>query len=1276
MKKARTYLLRILTVLIGAALVVFVAAQTTWVRSWVKAQIEAAVSEGTNGTLSIESLSGVLLGNVTLEGVVLRVEEDTLANLGRLDVEFSVLGLLSQSAVVDELTIDGLDVRLERSVDGSWNVDRVALSEDSSQNAEEPKAPFPWTIRVNHLRISDGSVIVQTRDSSGAHTMTVSGFLLVGSMTYSEEHTEGRIDSLSFTMHNPDLVLRHFAAHAQVERGALIVSDAEIATQANALSLSGQLGLEEGVPSRLTVSSGPLDFSEIPGLPPALNREIHPVLTGSAELLDDDVTGRILLTRDGEQLRCEGTVRNVSTEFTTSLKMELDRFDLGSWFPARFPASSLTGVVQIESSGIDLEQMDADLTVALKRSEAFGRSMESLTASASIHAFTVRGEIGTEGPFGSVHASVVIQDIRTMSGYDAYFSADHLDLSVLTENEELRSNLWLEGGLTGSGVDLSTASAALDIRVHGSMRDTLDIDTLQASAELADGNVYVRQLHIVHAAFGADVAGEFGFDETVLVAGTVRVLDAAPILALAGINAEVAGAGDLEIDVHGRVDSLEGKVGYVLSQVRYESFHADTLAGTVTASLVGKRVVVSGDVAGFKLLAEGVSAESVNAIAQYRDGMLVLSSAVDFGQGLTLAVDGRGWPGDTTLVEISKLAIEVGDDAWATGPDSVRLAIAGTKLELEGLVLESKSQVIMLGGVFDSEDSVDLWVIMDSTEIGSLSSYAGLPVKVGGTVTMDLRLRGSAAHPFINADLEAWNVSFDGQLVGGVVVDATARDSGIVWDLTLTDRFGNTVGSYGRLPYVAGIKGVSVLKDSSLSVHFETQGYDLRWISSLRDDISQVAGTLGARLDLTGTFSRPSISGMIDVRGGALFLPAIGLDIRDLVLNAGADGSRVRLDSLRARVGGGTITASGTAMLPLTESVPGSDSVSFVLKANQVSVDAPRRYEVQANSEIAAVFVNDQLEYSGSIAVPQARIYLPSVFTTLSATRRSTDRPLLVQATVPFDSVAAFRADSARRERRGAPVIGKHTRGKVDLSIPGNTWIQSPNINVELYGDLTATQTDTLLELEGTLTISRGTVQILGKRFLVRRGNAKFSRGPSVNPLITLELEYRFRDANRQDRYLTARLTGKADSPNITFVLDEKPVTQQDAISYLIFGRSVDELTLNQQSSVSGGDDNVAGAMAFDMLGAQLSNMIAQRVGLDVVEIKSTDGTKAGTLTAGKYIAEGVFVSYEKGFGEYGVNETIPEVFTIEYELIRSMFVQFVQANDRRSGADLIFKLE
>jgi autotransporter translocation and assembly factor TamB len=94
------------------------------------------------------------------------------------------------------------------------------------------------------------------------------------------------------------------------------------------------------------------------------------------------------------------------------------------------------------------------------------------------------------------------------------------------------------------------------------------------------------------------------------------------------------------------------------------------------------------------------------------------------------------------------------------------------------------------------------------------------------------------------------------------------------------------------------------------------------------------------------------------------------------------------------------------------------------------------------------------------------------------------------------------------------------------------------------------------------------------------------------------------------------------------------------------------------------------------MLGAQLSNVIAQQVGLDVVEIKSTDGTKAGTLTAGKYIAEGVFISYEKGFGEYGVNETIPEVFTIEYELIRSLFVQFVQANDTRSGADIILKIE
>jgi translocation and assembly module TamB len=1275
MKKARKYALRFLSVVVSMALLVFAAAQTTWVRQWLKGLMESAVSDGTNGVLSIHSLGGTLFGDVSLEGVTLTVDGDTLARLEQLEVRFSLWDLLSKEVTVHDLRIERLDARINRDARGLWNIDRLAKPAELKESVVEDTAPSAWGIHAEQIRLLESSVVVGSRDSSGAGAITVRNLALCGTMELAASHSSFRVDSLCFSMRHPDIELRRLTADAVIQDGALIVRQAEIATAANVINLSGQYGLRNGVRSNVAFSSGPLQLSEIPGLPSELKRDLHPVARGAAELAGDDLSVDVILARQKEQVRVSGTIEGLSTEFRAALRTELQHLDVGAWFPTILPPTDLSGVLDVRLTGLEADRLNAGLSASFARSRILDRTVDTLIVRARLQGHALEGTAALSGRFGSGRVEAAIRDVRSFRGYDISLDATNLDLSAPLKDERATSDLSVKARVRGEGVNPKNAAGELALLATGTIGKDLTIDSLTTSAEFNRGKIRVRDFTFVSPDLGVWGRGEIGPDGTLSAKTKLNILNPERFALVLGLDSSIAGTGTLDVAADGNLDTLVGRADFALAGVRYDTYGADSLLGSALVSLVHGDVGVSGPLAATGLVISGIRAEKVEAVGRYGGGMIDATASLRLEEGLSATVEGNVELGDTTRVVIPSLAIEFGEDTWTSRPDTVVVAVSGPMVELSRFVLRSGAQSIHAGGKFDSDDSVDIVLAIDQMDIGPASKHMGLDLPMSGTVNASIAMTGAAASPSMRAKVSLRNIVLAGVQAGEATLEASARDSGISWDLGLVDLVGNRVLATGRVPYQIGVGGITLAKDSSIAARLETSGYDVRWIRSLSDKFEQVAGRLTARLDLSGYLSRPSVDGMIALSGGALSIPSAGLDVRDFELAGRVKNSMFTLDSLSAHVGGGLLKASGTALLPFATPSSGPDSAQLIVSGRQLAAKSPRKYEVKVDTDLRLSLTSRGLDYSGTITVPESRIFLQGILTAGTSTRRSSDRPMLVQMTKPADSLQESSAEARKGERRGMPIIGKQTNGRLTLSFPKNTWIQSPNINAEFYGDLNAFQTDSLLELEGTIKISRGTVQLLGKRFQVRDGRAEFSRGPRINPAFVVELEYRFRDANRQERSLIARLTGNLESPNMIFALDEKPITQQDAISYLIFGRSVDELTLNQQSSVSG-NSGAAGSAAFDMLGAQLSNVIAQRVGLDVVEIKSTDGAKAGTLTAGKYITEGVFVSYEKGFGEYGANETIPEVFTIEYELIRSLFLQFVQANDPRSGADIIFKIQ
>lgn len=124
--------------------------------------------------------------------------------------------------------------------------------------------------------------------------------------------------------------------------------------------------------------------------------------------------------------------------------------------------------------------------------------------------------------------------------------------------------------------------------------------------------------------------------------------------------------------------------------------------------------------------------------------------------------------------------------------------------------------------------------------------------------------------------------------------------------------------------------------------------------------------------------------------------------------------------------------------------------------------------------------------------------------------------------------------------------------GKLNVELPRNTWIRSPDMQMELYGNLDVVKNSDIFELFGSAGIHRGYYTLYGKRFAIKEGELTFSGGEEFNPLINLKAAYTFRDKNKNKKILTLIVGGSLNDPDIAFELDGSSIPEADAMAYLL----------------------------------------------------------------------------------------------------------------------------
>ena len=218
----------------------------------------------------------------------------------------------------------------------------------------------------------------------------------------------------------------------------------------------------------------------------------------------------------------------------------------------------------------------------------------------------------------------------------------------------------------------------------------------------------------------------------------------------------------------------------------------------------------------------------------------------------------------------------------------------------------------------------------------------------------------------------------------------------------------------------------------------------------------------------------------------------------------------------------------------------------------------------------------------------------------------------------------------------------------IHLAADDRIFIRGRGLESEWSADVNAVNGREQPLILGKLTLRRGWLDFSGRRFELSRGAISFDRFSPNNPVLDISAELAAGDG------VTARIviSGRAQKPTVS--LESTPsLPSEDVMSLILFGKPAQELSPFESLQTAEALASLGGIGPFG--GEGLTGRLRRSVGLDLLNIDVDPENGGGSLTVGKYVADGFFVSASQDAagktGSVRVKYEITDNITVETEI-------------------------
>ena len=446
------------------------------------------------------------------------------------------------------------------------------------------------------------------------------------------------------------------------------------------------------------------------------------------------------------------------------------------------------------------------------------------------------------------------------------------------------------------------------------------------------------------------------------------------------------------------------------------------------------------------------------------------------------------------------------------------------------------------------------------------------------------------------------------ELPGALSVDGTIRESGQDFAVDLA------VVAPGDTRLQISGSAARNFSDTNLDISGNTNASIANSFIRTRS----IEGPVSVDVSVNGPPSLNAVSGRIQLSGGELADPGLGVRLQGLNVTADLRNGRILVDARSGVAAGGSLAVSGPVDLQA-----GNLDLTIVLD-NLVARD-PNLYETQLNGQLtmSGNMASGPL-IAGTVNVGATEIRIPS--TGLGGAKAIPDiqhvgaeRPP-VRGTRAKAGLEDYPSQASRDAgMAGPPSTPPANPPRLDLQInaPNQIFIRGRGVDAEMGGALRVTGTTRNVIPIGQLELIRGRVDLLGKRFDLAEGLVELQG--SLVPVIRLVAE-------TSQNGITTRviIDGEARDPEITFESSPE-LPEEEVLSQLLFGRGLDNISPLQAAQLANAIAVLAGRGGEGIVGN-----LRNQFGLDDLDLQ-TDAEGNVQVRAGKYLSENLYTDVAVG---------------------------------------------
>jgi hypothetical protein len=438
--------------------------------------------------------------------------------------------------------------------------------------------------------------------------------------------------------------------------------------------------------------------------------------------------------------------------------------------------------------------------------------------------------------------------------------------------------------------------------------------------------------------------------------------------------------------------------------------------------------------------------------------------------------------------------------------------------------------------------------------------------------------------------------------------------------------------------FVSGTFGLG--EGAPLDLHFQST-VSSSWAELFLPDY-RIEGALDVLGAVRGTADSPQLSGQGEIRDAQVIVPNLAQAFEEVSGFLSFNRDRIILDELHARLGGGTLRASGSLDLPRPDR---GLAYRLNVSARDISLRFPEFLLNRGNAEVALISSDFGRQIVGQVDL---------------------ERSLYVED-VPVDLVQFIQRIFQRQRLELAETGDLEATTQLNLAVRGPDALRVRNNVANLQGDIVLTIRGTLARpvAFGEVDLDPGgTLVFNDNQYEVQRGTLTFSNPNRIDPEIDLVAQTEVQGFN-----ITLNLGGTLERPDINFASDAN-LADLEIVSLIATGQRPAEGPLPTNPAEEELAPNV---VARQFLYGQAASAISQRVGnifrfdrfrIDPI-IEAGQPVSGVGVTVGKRLSRDIFVTYSTE-----PSSSRQYIVQIEWQVRKNVTLVLTQAGDGSYAVD------